>query len=189
MLRRQVCCQRPCDEGCVCLIWSTFGSLKRWLTWADPCRQTRCRDERRAIHFLAASQTPKLKVDESLRGKHRLSVNPVRPFTIFLGPVPFLSLRMNSIGVLWWTPLRILSWSGSAGRWRMFARIEIGRQVRVSWTTPSSRSSGGLHGTRYPFSVWITKRSGRHARLSLLWQWLRRNGWGRVLQLRASSPV
>ena len=39
-----------------------------------------------------------------------------------------------------------------------FTRIKIGRQVRVPWTTLSSRSPDGLHETRCPFSAWITKR-------------------------------
>ena len=63
----------------VCLIWRITGSLKDWLFWADPCRRTRSGDERRAILFLASSQTPKLMVDVGWRAKHSLSANAVEP--------------------------------------------------------------------------------------------------------------
>ena len=34
---------------------------------------------------------------------------------------------------------------------------EIRRQDRASWTTPSSRSPGDLHGMHYPFSAWTSE--------------------------------
>ena len=37
--------------------------------------------------------------------------------------------------------------------------IGIRRQVRASWTILSSRLPGGLQGTRYSFSAWISKRA------------------------------
>ena len=83
----------------VCLIWRTTGSLKDWLTWADPCRRTQYGGERRARLFLAFSRTPRLKVDVSRRAKHRLSSNTVRLFATSQGPVTFLGLERNCIGI------------------------------------------------------------------------------------------
>ena len=45
------------------------------------------------------------------------------------------------------------------GRRRRSAPTRIGHQDRASWTTLSSRSSGDLHGTRYPFSAWTSERA------------------------------
>ena len=63
----------------VCQNSRTIGLLKDWLTWDDPCRRTRCGCERRAIPFLASSQTPWLKVNVGWKTKHCLSANAVRP--------------------------------------------------------------------------------------------------------------
>ena len=59
-------------------------------------------------------------------------------------------LERSFIGNKWWVPFRIFWWSVSAGHRRKFASNGIGRQARASWTTPSSRSPGGLLGTRSP---------------------------------------
>ena len=83
----------------VCLIWRTTGSLKDWLTWANPYRRTWYRGERWAIHFFASSQTPRLKVNVGWKAKHRLFANAVRLSATFLGPVTFLGFERNCIGI------------------------------------------------------------------------------------------
>ena len=131
----------------VCLIWRTTGSLKDCVT--------RFRDERWTIPFLALSQTPRLKVDVSWGTKHRMLRDDA--------PLPGSSDLSRSRKELY-RDLMLGSASdpqvdrlGSAGRWMRFTCIGIGCQVRASWTTQSYRSSSGLHGTRCPFSAWITK--------------------------------
>ena len=51
----------------VYLIWRTAGSLKGWITGDYLCQRIRCRGERRAMPFLALSQTSKVKANVSCR--------------------------------------------------------------------------------------------------------------------------
>ena len=55
----------------------------------------------------------------------------------------------------------------AGGRRRRSALTGIGRQDRASWTTPSSRSPGDLHGMRYPFSAWTSERAWQTCPIAL----------------------
>ena len=82
----------------VCLIWRATGLLKDLHTLANPWRGTRCGDERRVGHFLASSQTQRLKVDVSWWAKHCLFASAERPFITLLDPVTFHGLGKSYIG-------------------------------------------------------------------------------------------
>ena len=97
MARRLVCYQRPRNEGHGYLISRATGSLKDWLTWADPCRGTLCGDKRRETSFFASSPIPRLKVIACLGMKHRSPASAVGPSVTFLGPVTFLGFKRNCI--------------------------------------------------------------------------------------------
>ena len=98
MVCRQVCIQRTCNRVWVCLIWRATSLLKDLHTWADPWQGTQCGDKRRVGHFLALSQTQRLKVNISFWAKHCLSASAERPFVTFLGPVTFHGLGRSYIG-------------------------------------------------------------------------------------------
>ena len=80
---RQVCYKHTQNWGLQCLIWRATGSLKDWLTWADPCWGIQCGDKRWETPFLAWNPAPKLKVVVSLRVKHCLPASTIRPSSNF----------------------------------------------------------------------------------------------------------
>ena len=140
--------------GWVSLIWRATGSLKNLHTWADRCRGKQCRDERRVGFFPTSNQIPMLKVDVSRWEKHRLALRNLSESSNLSRP-----RKKNYIGNYWWAPLRSLSVSGAAVQLSRSDPIGTGRKIRASWTIPSSRLPGGLHGMRCLFSGWTSERA------------------------------
>ena len=169
----------------VCLIWRATGLLKDLHIWAESWRGTQCRDERRVGLFLASTQTQRLMVDEGLWAKHCLSASAERPFVTFLGPVTFHGLRRNCIGNWWWVPLLILSASSMAERRRRSALTGIELLEQLRFLAHLATCSECV----IPSRLELQGGPGRHAWLPSLRQWLGRNGWARLLVLRASPPV
>ena len=146
----------------MCLIW------RMWVRWKTGLLRPVLVEEhgveaKSEQYVLSSSQTPKLKVHISWKVTHRSSMNAIGLFAIFLGPVIFLSLKMTG-------KLRFGSSRGSACLADGGGLHAIACYVRASWTTPCSRSTGGLQGTRCPFWLELQSWPGRHARLSSLRQ-------------------
>ena len=156
MVRRQVCCQRLRNGGLGMLDLETHWFAER-LAYLGRFL---------SVWRLKASDTfPRLKSNSKAEGQRKLRGEPAvvcecrKAFCNLPGSSDLSRPRKELYQelVVGSALALLVDRLGSAGRWRQFARIEIGRQVRASWTNPSSRSSGCLYGTRCPFSVRITK--------------------------------
>ena len=144
VVRRQVCCQHPRNGDLDMPYLENHWFAERlaspgWSLSTDAVWRRKASDS-----FLRLKSDPKAEDRRKLRGEALFSEDAVRLFATFLGPVTFLGLERSFQELV----------VDSAGRWGKFAHIRIGRQIRATWTIPSSRSPGSLHGTRCPFSPW-----------------------------------
>ena len=164
-------------QAMVVWVWGGLGMPdleSHWLAEKLAHARTRCEGEKGVGLFLASSQTQRPKVDVGRWAQHRLSANAVRFFVTFPGPVTVNSPRKNCIGNWWWAPLRT--------------------RERHGWTTEKVRSywnwvpgSGFLNNSEFSLNWQLARKHVDWLRS--LQQWLGRNGWAHLLQLRAGSPV
>ena len=126
------------------------------------------------------------KIIVSLGVKHRSPASAVRPSVTFMVPVSSKGNVSRISGGFRFGSSRgaaRLIAGGDLLSMELGARLELLEQLRVL-----------THLTIYPERVSLQRLGsqsmlGRHARLSLLRQWFRGNGFAHLLLLRAGSPV
>ena len=177
MVRRQIRCWRPWDGVYGCLIWRATGSLKKLAYLGRSLSRDMVWGQKVRDFF------PRLDSDLEAEGRRKPR-----------GAAPFKLPRSSDI---------------SRSRKELYRELLVGSASdplaeRLGWSLEEIRSqwnwvqgSGFLNNFKFsltrrriaPCRLGIQSRFCRHAGLPLLRQWPRRNGWARLLLLRAGSSV